>query len=319
LYPWITRYLELKTALGRQYRNERYVFRTLDRFLAEQGSDLSAHSFACWCDHQHHLKSGVRRYRMRIVRNLCLYRQRTEPACFVPDRDLFPVCHQPVRPYLFTDADIVRLWQTAALLRASACSPLRVEVLRLAILLLYTTGLRRNELVRLTCSDYDLATQTLLVRASKFHKSRYLPLSLTTAQALEGYLQLRRRRRLPVTAETCLVGKADGQGYSAAAVSHTLHELFQLADIHTPEGRWPRVHDMRHAFAVNALWRWYRNGEDVQAKLPLLATYMGHVSIVSTAYYLPFVEPLTTTASARFQAGCGELITSTTTSIEGVL
>jgi integrase len=76
---------------------------------------------------------------------------------------------------------------------------------------------------------------------------------------------------------------------------------------------------MRHAFAVNALWRWYRNGEDVQAKLPLLATYMGHVSIVSTAYYLPFVEPLTTTASARFQAGCGELITSTTTSIEGVL
>ena len=72
--------------------------------------------------------------------------------------------------------------------------------------------------------------------------------------------------------------------------------------------RLPRIHDVRHSFAVNALLRWYRTGDDPQAKLPLLATYMGHVSIVSTAYYLPFVEPLGTAANLRFAARYGTLL-----------
>lgn len=317
LYPWITRYLEMKAALGCQCQNEHYVLRMLDRFLAEQRADLTAQSFMRWCQSQCHLKSGVRRERMRIARNLCLYRRRTEPDCFVPARDLFPVAHQPVRPYIFTDTDIVRLLQAATALQPGASSPMRAEVFRLAIILLYTTGLRRGELVRLTIGDYDATTQTLLVRTSKFHKSRYLPLSASTAQALAAYLQRRHRRRLPVTDETFLIAHGDGQGYSGEGVAQTLRKLVQRADIRTPEGRRPRVHDMRHAFAVNALWRWYRQGDDVQAKLPLLATYMGHVSIVSTAYYLPLVEQLAATASARFEARCGHLVTPLSAFSEG--
>ena len=77
---------------------------------------------------------------------------------------------------------------------------------------------------------------------------------------------------------------------------------------HTPEGQLPRIHDLRHTFAVHALLRWYHAGADVQAKLPMLATYMGHVSIVSTAYYLAFVEPLRTAASARFEQHYGALV-----------
>ena len=76
----------------------------------------------------------------------------------------------------------------------------------------------------------------------------------------------------------------------------------------TATGQLPRIHDIRHGFAVNALLRWYRQGLDVQTKLPLLATYMGHVSIVSTHYYLAFVEPLRAAASARFARHCGALI-----------
>jgi integrase len=76
----------------------------------------------------------------------------------------------------------------------------------------------------------------------------------------------------------------------------------------TATGQLPRLHDIRHGFAVNALLRWYRQGLDVQTTLPLLATYMGHVSIVSTHYYLAFVEPLRAAASARFARHCGALI-----------
>lgn len=309
LYPWIERYLALRQALGRQGQSEYYVYRALDRFLAEHESDLNVGSFAQWCQQQRHLKSGVRRQRMRLVRNLCLYRRRSEPGCFVPDRALFPAPHQPVRPYLFSEAEIVRLVHAAATLTSAVGSRLRAEVFQLAILLLYTTGLRRGELLRLTIGDYDRTTQTLLVRASKFHKSRYLPLSASMARALEEHLACRRRHHLPVTAETALIGHHDGRHYGGGGFGQTMRGLFRQAAIRTPEGDLPRVHDMRHAFAVNALRRWYHQGADVQAKLPWLATYMGHVSIVSTAYYLPLVEPLAAAAGARFAAGYAALVT----------
>jgi len=308
LAPWIERYLALKIALGCQGDGERYILLRLDRYLAEHGGDLTAYRFAQWCHQLSHLKSGVRREQMRIVRNLCLYRQRFEPSCFVPDRESFPAAHQPVRPHIFTDAEIVSLLQTAAGLAPGRSSPLRAETFRLAIILLYTTGLRRQELVRLTLGDYDDGTQTLLVRASKFHKSRELPLSLSTAQALEGYLEHCQQLQLPMSDSTALISHHQGQHYCGGGFAHTLRALFRQAAIRTVDGRYPRVHDTRHSFAVNALWRWYRQGEDVQAKLPFLALYMGHVSIVSTAYYLPFIEQLAGNANARFEARYGTLV-----------
>jgi integrase len=89
-----------------------------------------------------------------------------------------------------------------------------------------------------------------------------------------------------------------------------MRRLLRAAQIATQTGRLPRVHDFRHTFAVQALLRWYGAGADVHAKLPLLATYMGHVSIVSTEYYLQFVEPLAAFASERFARHCGALVTS---------
>ena len=98
------------------------------------------------------------------------------------------------------------------------------------------------------------------------------------------------------------------RGYTGVGLGTGFRHLLTRTGIRTPEGRWPRLHDLRHTFAVHALARWYRTGADVHAKLPLLATYMGHVSIVSTAYYLPFVEPLRTLATARFAQHCGALV-----------
>jgi integrase/recombinase XerD len=93
-------------------------------------------------------------------------------------------------------------------------------------------------------------------------------------------------------------------------LGQVLRRLIRSTPIRTTRGRVPRVHDFRHTFAIKALVRWYHAGADVQVKLPLLATYMGHVSVVSTAYYLQFVEPLATSASERFARQCGALVTS---------
>jgi len=263
------------------------------------------------------LTSGVLRNRMRIVRNFCLYRQRTEPDCFVPDNHLFPTPHQPIKPYRFSEADIVGLLQTAATLKPSSRSPLRPVVFRLAVVLLYTTGMRRGELVRLTLGDYNPLRQTLSVRASKFHKSRDLPLSPDADRELNAYFDARRQRRLSMALAAPLLWNGYGPGYTGSWLWQGTRQLFRLAGVRTPEGRLPRTHDMRHAFAVNALLRWYRAGIDVQTKLPLLATYMGHVSIASTEYYLPFDEDLAAVASARFAACCGDMVAPLTNPIGG--
>ena len=310
LHPVINRYLELKQALGRGYTAERAVLVFLDHFLAQSGAaDLTAESFSHWCQAQRHLTSGVLRNRMRIVRNLCLYRQRTEAGCFVPDIRLFPFPHQPIQPYIFTEADIIRLLRAADKLERSPRSPLRPEAFRLAIVLLYTTGLRRGELVGLTIGDYDAQAQTLLVRASKFHKSRYLPVSFDTAQEIDRYLQARRNHLSSLLPDEPLVWNGYGKGYTGSGIWQGIRELLRTAGIRTPEGRLPRTHDLRHAFALSALLRWYRAGADVQAKLPLLATYMGHVSIASTEYYLHFIDQLASASSARFAASYGALVT----------
>ena len=305
----ITRYLDLKRALGRRYYGEERVLTSLVSFLATEELDLTAATFDRWCYTQEHLATGVRRGRMRVVRNLCLYRRRTEPTCFVPDPSLFPPLHQPIQPYIFSEDEIVRLLFAANDLERLPVSPLRPEVFHLAITLLYTSGLRRGELLRLTVDDYDPHEQALLIRESKFHKSRLVPLSASCSQELESYLQKRRTHRLPVSPETPLMWNRTngGKAYSGGGFGQALRRLFHKADIRTPDGRLPRVHDLRHTFACHALLRWYRDEQDIHAKLPLLATYMGHVSIVSTQYYVHFVEPLATAASERFARYCADL------------
>ena len=307
-------HLTLKRALGRQYAAEEWVLAHLDRFLAARRVDLIAETFAAWCLTLQHLASGTRRGRMRVVRNLCLYRRRSEPACFVPDERLFPPVRQAIRPHIFTDNEIVQLLAAARTLPRTSNSPFCPETMRLAIVVLSTTGLRRGELTRLTVGDYDLPQRTLAIRESKFHKSRLVPVSADTAREIEHLIAVRGRWRLPAGADSPLLWHRHPPtgGYSGGGLGGAMRALFRRAGVRTANGHLPRTHDFRHGFAVNALLRWYRAGLDVQSKLPFLAAYMGHVSIVSTAYYLQFVEPLAVAASARFADRCGALITGPT-------
>jgi integrase/recombinase XerD len=313
LAPAFARYVDLKRALGLCFGFPTHTLKSLDRFLRNQPTkypDLNAAAFQGWCRTHTHLASGVQRRRMLQVYNFCLYRRRTEPRCFVPDPAWFPRPHQTLQPYIFSEQEVARLLEAASGLKRVSWSPLRPEVIRLAIVLLFTTGIRRGELLRLTLGDYDRRNATLLIRESKFHKSRLLPLNRDIAEELDRYLRARAQRKLPLSPHTTLIWNAiqGGRAYSGRHLQHCLRRLLQQCSILTAKGRLPRVHDARHSFAVNALLRWYRQGADVGAKLPLLATYLGHISVVSTHYYLQWIEPLRTAASERFARHCGELV-----------
>jgi len=303
------RYIELKQALGRRFSLERRVLETIGDCMIRLGaSDLTQSVFEHWSQTVTRLSPTVRRNHMRIVRNFCLYHRRTNPECFVPDIDGFPRPHQPVQPYIYTDSDIIHLLQAASELKPVPLSPLRPQVFRLAIVLLNTTGMRRGELAHLTIADYDRNDCSLLVREGKFHKQRILPLSGDASRELEAYLVARLQRHFPVDEDSPLLWNRYCNGYSGSGLGDGIRELVRDAGIRTADGHLPRVHDMRHSFAIRVLLRWYKNGVDVQVKLPVLATYMGHVSIASTEYYLPFVAELAAAASERFRERYGALV-----------
>ena len=313
LAPVFGRYVDLKRALGRRFDLPTRTLQGLDRFLCDQRpkySDLNATAFQAWCHTLEHLTSGVRRVRMLEVCAFCLYRRRTEPQCFLPDPSSFPPYHQRLKPYIFSEAEVAGLLRAASGLRRNPLSPLRPEVIRLAIILLFTTGIRRGELLNLTIGDYDRRESTLHIREAKFHKSRLLPINSGIADEIDRYLRTRSQRKFSVSPETALIWNTSwgGGAYSGNSLRRSLQPLLQKCRIVTAKGKPPRIHDLRHSFAVNALLRWYRAGADVEAKLPLLATYLGHGSAVSTHYYLHFIEPLRTAASERFAKHYGALI-----------
>jgi integrase len=311
LGPQITAYLTLKKALGRRFAAETDVLAHLDRFLVRRRiRALSPSAFTAWSMTLDHLTPTVRRNRMRIVRNFCLYLRRSDRSHFVPDPAGFPAHHAPKHPHIFSEAQIAKLLRVATSLPSWSTSLLRAAVLRIAIVLLYTAGLRRGELIRLVISDYDATEQTLLVRRSKFHKSRIVALSKSTAVEIERYLRARRRFPHDDDAPLLVTNHGGFKAYSGGGIGVAMHRLFRMVGIRTFTGRVPRTHDLRHTHAVHALLRWYRAGVDIQAKLPALAIAMGHVSIASTAYYLAFLEPVAAAASARFARHCRQIFAS---------
>jgi integrase/recombinase XerD len=155
----ILRYIHLKQALGRRFENASSVLLSLDRFLSDLGkpsADLTPERFQRWGQTLEPLSSNTKLDRMRVVRNFCIYRRRMAPDCFVPDPSQFPKARPLLRPYILSEVEVARLLgHCDALPDNPARSPLRWAGTRLAIILLYTTGIRRGELFRLKPQDYD--------------------------------------------------------------------------------------------------------------------------------------------------------------------
>jgi integrase/recombinase XerD len=308
----VAAYLAHYRALGRGYDQEEWVLGLMRTFLAQQRvADLDRQCFEQWRSTFAHLHPNSRHTYERIVHSFCRYRRRSEAGCFLPNPASLvrPIPHAlpiPIEP-----AQIARMLTLASSLLPTPISPLRPAVMRIALVLLYTSGLRLGELLRLTLDDADPKAGVLRIQESKFHKSRWVPLSSSACTELNQYLRIRQRSGADVRSSAPLLCNRRSRGwrpYSPNGLHQALHALFEVAGVRNGEGRCPRVHDIRHAFAVEALRRWYAREADVQVNLPKLALYMGHVSIASTAYYLRWMPAVMASASERFERHCGSLI-----------
>ncbi|MEV0288892.1 tyrosine-type recombinase/integrase [Kribbella sp. NPDC050820] len=246
-----------------------------------------------------HVNDALFARRMDAVRIFARYQHALDPATEIPPEGICNRRYRPKEPNVFSEAEIL------ALLTASdALSPrFKAVTWRTLIGLLAATGMRPGEACRLTLGDIDLDNGVVQVLHTKFDKSRFVFIHPTTATVLGQYLQVR-QDWVGSTARACpavFVNSRRG-ALNPDRLSATFRQIVATAGVATAPGhRPPRLHDVRHTFTVNTLLDWYRDGLDVQARLPLLSTWLGHVDPASTYWYLHAVPELLAHATDRLE------------------
>lgn len=220
--------------------------------------------------------------RMMAVRGFARYLSGIDPRTEVPPAGMIPIRRRWRPPFIYSEADIVALMEEAC---RSIPQPLRAATYETLIGLLAATGLRIGEAIRLDRRDVDFSDGVLLVRESKFGKSRQVPLQAGALQALEEHIQLRQELCPHPNGESLFVSLR-GTRLIYECVQSTFRTLCDQARVGVGATRRPRIHDLRHTFAVRTLLGWYRDGVDVQAQLPSLSTYLGHREPRYTYHYL---------------------------------
>ncbi|WP_393073325.1 tyrosine-type recombinase/integrase [Streptomyces sp. LN704] len=232
--------------------------------------------------------------RFTAVRGFARYLSGTDPATEVPPLGLLPHRQRWRQPFLYSDTDITAVMSATTLLSP----PLRAATYRTLIGLLAASGLRVGEAINLDHHDIDRTEGMLRIRETKFGKSRLVPLQPTAVNALREYDTLR-NQVTPRPMDPAFFVSRTRRRLIYAVVSPTFRQLITTARVGTEAPHPPRLHDLRHTFAIRTLLHWYRAGVNVQAKIPALSTYLGHREPSSTYWYLSAATELLALAAAR--------------------
>jgi integrase len=266
----------------------------LDRLGTRQ---LTIDIALAWARQPTHADPSWWAYRLSAVRGFAVYLHPRLPGIQVPPADLLPLRTKRATPYLYSADDVAALMTAARRLR----TPLVAATYETLIGLLAVTGLRIGESLNLNRADIDLTAGMLTVVNGKFGKSRQVPLHPTTIDRLRFYAGRRDELAPTPSAMTFFLSTA-GTRLSACRVESTFRSLVRATGLQPRSARCrPRLHDLRHSFAVNTVLDWYRDGGDVQARMPLLSTYLGHVDPSATYWYLSTAPELMALACARLE------------------
>jgi integrase/recombinase XerD len=310
LGPIMREHVSRMRTRGLRYRHESR-FLHFDRFLQQRpGAD------------QESLTMLIREYavcapsaagkvqRIQLGRVIAKELNRSGQAVAAPKRDRVLVqemLRSRRRPHIYTVEEVRRLLE-AARRDPAPRAPLRSHTLYMMLVLAYCAGLRLGEIVGLKLGDLDLNADSIEVLDTKFFKSRRLPLSATAMAALRDYLKVRAKAGAPTESDAPLFWHAKG-GYGYVAAGAHLRRLIRVAGLKSSAGRTgPRVHDLRHAFVVHRMTKWYEQGINPQTRLQYLAAYLGHRDIHSTLVYLTITQELLQHANERFRTSAVEVL-----------
>lgn len=308
LAPFMDRFLQEKHACGYRYHEPTRILRRLDDFLFQEGltsCELPRSIVQKWLAKRTHESPRTHQQRIMVVRQFSRFLLRFGYSAYVPDSTLAPREQSSFAPRILTHEEIRKLLQAVDALEPTARSPLRHLIMPEVFRLLYGCGFRLGEVLKLRVRDVDLDQGIVTVRQGKFRKDRLVPLALSLVNRLRKYAARFENRLL----DAIFFPAPNGGPFSLRTVYGLFRKLLLRCGIpHAGRGKGPRIHDIRHTLAVHTLLRWYRDGEDLDAKLPLLATYLGHQNLSGTQRYLHLTAELFPEITARVDAVFGEVI-----------
>ena len=290
-------YLQLRRSLGHELADAARLLPHFVTYLdAHRSPTVTVEMALGWSQQPNTGKvTSIGSRRMTAARGFARYLAGIDARTEVPPLGLMSHTQRWRRPFIYSPADIDAVMNQASRLIGS---PLRAATYETLIGLLAASGLRIGEAIKLDRSDVDWVEGVLLIRESKFGKTRLVPLHSSSMQALTDYTRLLDDLQ-PRPLEPSFFVSLTRKRLCYAAVSVTFRRLIDNAGIGTGAPSAPRLHDLRHTFAVRTLLGWYRAEEDVQAKIPSLSTYLGHREPASTYWYLSAAPELLALAAAR--------------------
>jgi integrase/recombinase XerD len=289
-------YLRIRRRLGFEMPQDGRLLEGFVEFLERAGAQRITTELALkWARLPAHAHPYRWRQRLSVARGFARHLATIDPASEVPSTDLLPGHRQRIAPYIYTDGEVAGLMAAAGELRPR----LRAARHQTLIGLLAVTGIRPGEALALDRQDIDLRHGVLQVRAGKQKKQREVPVHESTISALREYAR-HRDARFPEPSTPAFFISARGRRMARAELNQTFTKLIREVGL---DGRGtrarPRPHDLRHAFAVRTLLDWFEAGEDIDRRMPLLSTYLGHVDPASTYWYLEAVPELLELISRR--------------------
>lgn len=292
-------YLRLRRALGHKLDD---AHRLLPRFVAYLDAigagTVTVETALAWVRRPDaDPASSVWMRRMTVARGFARHMAGVDPSTEIPPLGLVTFRQRRRRPFIYSNADVAALMAHA---RDTIPTPLRAATIETLIGLLAATGMRVGEAIRLERADLMWADAFIVVRDTKFGKSRLVPLDPSTIAALGVYAKQRDRLQ-PHPASPRFFVSTVGTALRHSDISRTFRKLIDATGVGAEAANRPRIHDVRHTFAVRTLIRWYRDGHDVQARLPRLATFLGHRDPISTYWYLSAVPELLSLATVRLE------------------
>jgi integrase/recombinase XerD len=291
-------YLAMRRSLGFKLRGEgRSLLEFADRLDDTGEATVTIAAAVAWASEPDGITAARKRQRLAIVRGFARYLAAFDPDCQVPPPGLLPGrAHRPT-PYHYPAQEVAALVHAAGTIAA----PLPAATMQALVSLLAASGLRVGEALALNRDDIDPHAAAVTV-TGKNDQTRLVPLHLTTAQMLAGYA-VRRDRLCSTRVSPGFFLTTTGRRVQHRGVHQIFTRLLAAADIHTPPGHpRPRIHDLRHTFAVNVLIDWYQGGVDVSARLPVLSAFLGHNSPEATYWYLQATPQLLALAAQHLDA-----------------
>lgn len=298
-----------KRSYGYRYEIENVALHSFDRFLVSQGLAelrLPKAMMDAWTASRPGERPTTQKWRIGVARRFALFLRREGIDAHVPDVRVAPTAHRrDFVPYIFTRAQVAALMAAVDRLPASRKSPLRPKIMPEILRLLYGCGLRISEVLNLEVGHVDLVAGILTISNTKFGKDRLVPVAPSMAERLRRYAD----DLGPRDDDQPFFPTRSGSHYTIYPIYTMFRQLLRTCGIpHGGKGRGPRLHDLRATFAVHRLESWYRQGEDLGAKLPVLATYLGHDDLAGTQWYLRLTPSLFPDVTEGMEASFGHVI-----------